>query len=47
MSRYHWILIVIIPRRNKVIYLDYLLSTTHDFSLLKGILDKYAHFLHT
>ena len=46
MSRYHWILLVIIPRRNKVIYLDSLLNKTRDFTLLKGILDRYAHFLH-
>ncbi|MBJ4174390.1 hypothetical protein JGD50_24945 [Salmonella enterica subsp. enterica serovar Typhimurium] len=47
MSRYHWILLVIIPKRNKVIYLDSLVRNNHDFSILQGILDKYAHFLHT
>ena len=47
MSRYHWILLVIIPRRNTVIYLDSLVRNEHDFSILQGILDKYAHFLYT
>ena len=47
MSRYHWILLVIIPRRNHVIYLDSLVHNNHDFSILQGILERYAHFLHT
>ena len=47
MSRYHWILLVIIPKRNKIIYLNSLLDKKHDFTVLKEILDRYAHFLHT
>ena len=47
MSRYHWILLVIIPRRNHVIYLDSLIRSDHKFSILSGILDRYAHFLYT
>lgn len=47
MSRYHWILLVIIPKRNHVIYLDSLNRNKHDFSVLRGILERYAHFLLT
>nr|CCI55307.1 PH01B001I13.3 [Phyllostachys edulis] len=39
-QKYHWILLVIIPKRNKVIYLDSLLNKTYDFTLVKGILDR-------
>ena len=47
MSRGHWILLVIIPKRNQVLYLDSLVKVTHDFTLIQEVLDRYAYFLHT
>ena len=42
MSRGHWILLVIIPKRNQVLYLDSLVNQGHDFTLVQGILDRYT-----
>ncbi|KAJ1273962.1 hypothetical protein BS78_05G026300 [Paspalum vaginatum] len=36
----HWVLVVIIPKWNKVLYLDSLISQLHDFNLLKGVINK-------
>ena len=47
MSRWHWILLVIVPKWNKVIYLDSLVDKNHDFPLVQKVLDRYAHFLYT
>lgn len=39
-QKYHWIFLVIVPKRNNVIYLDSLLNKVHDFTLVEGTLDR-------
>lgn len=38
LCRYHWILIVIIPKRKYVIYLDSLQRATHNFTAIRSLI---------